>query len=35
MTNKSIAKKFRTSYLNRRKNKDCEKLYGVLAGKQD
>lgn len=35
MTNKSIAKKFRASYLSRRKNKDCEKLYGVLVGKQD
>ncbi len=35
MSDKSIAKKFRASYLNRRKNKVCEKLYGVLVGKQD
>lgn len=35
MSNKSIAKKFISSFKNRRKNKVCEKLYGVLVGKQD
>lgn len=35
MSNKSIAKKFIMSLKNMRKNKDCEKLYGVLVGKQD
>lgn len=35
MSNKSIAKKFISSFKNRRKNNSCEKLYGVLVGKQD
>ncbi|QGF20838.1 hypothetical protein [Salmonella phage D1-2] len=35
MSNKSVARKFIMSFKNRRKNKDCEKLYGVLVGKQD
>ncbi|AJT60624.1 hypothetical protein HB2014_50 [Salmonella phage vB_SPuM_SP116] len=35
MSDKSIAKKFIASFKNRRKNKDCENLYGVLVGKQD
>lgn len=35
MSDKSITKKFMASFKNRRKNKDCEKLYGVLVGKQD